>query len=92
MGRDPLLGRVHLLLGRQNLYYISLLVNMGRQIVFYNVLWVANYQLLRTTGLDPWIRSKLYTFSLLSDSTIDKKINLDRTQILDQIGILLFIS
>ena len=23
---------------------------MGRQIVFFSVLWVANYQLLRTTG------------------------------------------
>ena len=25
---------------------------MGRQIVYYSVLWVANYQMLRTTALD----------------------------------------
>ena len=51
MGRDSLLSRVHLLFGCQHLYYISLLVPyMGRQIVFYSVLWVANYQLLRTTA------------------------------------------
>ena len=53
VGRDPFLGRVHLLLGRQNLCFSTILVYMGRQKVYHCTLWVANYQTLRTTGLDP---------------------------------------
>ena len=52
VGRDPFLGRVHLLLGRQNLFFSTILVYMGRQKVYYCTLWVANYQTLRTTALD----------------------------------------
>ena len=36
---------------------------MGRQILFFSILWVANYQTLRTTDLDDWEADKNFTYT-----------------------------
>ena len=48
-GSRPTYGSRFFTLGRQNPSYHCL---MGRQIVYYTVLWVTNYQRLRTTALN----------------------------------------
>ena len=51
VGRDLILGRRYLLLGRQNLCYFTRIVLYGSSILYYCALWVANYQTLRSTDL-----------------------------------------
>ncbi len=50
--RDPILGRGHLLLGRQNLCFSTMIVIKGSPKAYYSVLWVANYQTLRTADVE----------------------------------------
>ena len=52
------MGRGRSLLGRQNLYFSAVRDQMGRHIVLNSVLWVANYQMLRTNGVSQGFRYK----------------------------------
>ena len=62
-----------LLLGRQNLYYISLQAEYGQPNCVYSVLWVANYELLRTTALN--FVSLLYFTLSMAPQLLNYEIN-----------------